>query len=209
MCEGCGGSVDQSGRGRPRRWCTDCRPRNRELTGPEVRLPTSCERCGELHRRRSRFCSRKCRGRGGTYAECAECGVTIWIGPRSRPAGEARCKECHGRDVLGCGTAAAYRRGCRCSECRRAMADAMRGWLPPGFRHHWISPSDRVDIYDRDSWTCQLCGDPVDLTVHHLHRLAPTLDHIVPRSLQLIPDDSPENLRCAHRGCNASRGARV
>lgn len=82
-------------------------------------------------------------------------------------------------------------------------------YLPPAYRHHWIAPADRVAIYERDGWTCQLCGKPVDLAVHHLHRDAPSLDHVEPQSLALIPNHDPSNLRTAHRGCNSARGNRV
>ena len=65
-------------------------------------------------------------------------------------------------------------------------------------------------IYERDGWLCQLCGEPVDIDAD-LQRddAAPSLDHIIPRSLQTVPDHSDDNLRLAHRGCNARRGARA
>lgn len=72
-----------------------------------------------------------------------------------------------------------------------------------------ISDRDRLAIYERDGWCCQLCGDLVDRTLNAQHRWAATLDHIHPRSLTLFPDDSPENLRLAHRACNSARGNRV
>lgn len=70
----------------------------------------------------------------------------------------------------------------------------------------WITQSDRRAIYERDNWMCQLCGDPIDRNVGHLDDWAPTLDHIECRSWALIPDHSPNNLRTAHRWCNAIRG---
>lgn len=73
-----------------------------------------------------------------------------------------------------------------------------------------ISDRDRLAIYERDAWTCQLCGDPVDRTLDPIRdAMAATLDHIAPRSLTLFPDDSPENLRLAHRACNSRRCNRV
>ena len=47
-----------------------------------------------------------------------------------------------------------------------------------------------------------------DPTLTGRDRLGATLDHIVPRSLALIADDSPANLRLAHRSCNSARGNR-
>ena len=72
-----------------------------------------------------------------------------------------------------------------------------------------ISRRDRMAIYERDGWRCQLCQEPVDPSLEPQHRLAATLDHIAPRSLTLFPDDSPQNLRLAHRSCNSARGNRV
>lgn len=72
-----------------------------------------------------------------------------------------------------------------------------------------ISKRGRLAIYERDGWECQLCGDPVDSTLDVQDRMAATLDHIAPRALTLFPDDSPENLRLAHRACNSARGIRV
>lgn len=69
-----------------------------------------------------------------------------------------------------------------------------------------VTEAERMAIYERDNWTCQLCGNPVDKDLHYLDSLAATLDHIVRQSEMLIPDHSPENLRLAHRGCNAKRG---
>lgn len=69
-----------------------------------------------------------------------------------------------------------------------------------------ISPRARKEIYERDSWTCQLCWHPVDSELHYRDNWAASLDHIIPQSQQLIPDHSPSNLRLAHRMCNSMRG---
>lgn len=73
-----------------------------------------------------------------------------------------------------------------------------------------VSPERRLAIYERDGWTCQLCGEAIDRAADpQRDDAAPSLDHIVPRSHQLVPDHSDANLRLAHRGCNARRGARL
>lgn len=64
----------------------------------------------------------------------------------------------------------------------------------------------RTAIYERDHWTCQLCMEVVDRTLGPSDPWGATLDHIIPRSWQLVPDDSPRNLRLAHRWCNSVRG---
>lgn len=70
----------------------------------------------------------------------------------------------------------------------------------------WISPSLRREIYERDGWTCQLCMEPVDVSVHYNHGRHPSLDHIIPRSNSVRPDHTPGNLRTTHRQCNIARG---
>lgn len=70
----------------------------------------------------------------------------------------------------------------------------------------WISDEDRLRIYERDRWTCQLCDQKV-LRVFAWTSDSPTLDHIVPRSLGGGHEET--NLRTACWRCNTSRGARV
>jgi hypothetical protein len=76
-------------------------------------------------------------------------------------------------------------------------------------RYGHIAHRDRLAIYDRDGWTCQICLDPVDpdlMATDPLSNWAPSLDHIEPQAHALIPDHSPSNLRLAHRWCNSVRG---
>lgn len=63
----------------------------------------------------------------------------------------------------------------------------------------------RLKVYDRDDWTCRLCGKPVDRDAEVPEHLAPTLDHIVP--LALGGDHSYANVQCAHFICNARKSA--
>ena len=72
-----------------------------------------------------------------------------------------------------------------------------------------ISPLTRNEIYERDKWICQLCFEPVDPELNYLDNWAASLDHIIPQSVMLVPDHSPENLQLAHRVCNSMKGNRV
>lgn len=69
-----------------------------------------------------------------------------------------------------------------------------------------VSPRERLAIYERDNWTCQLCKYPVDPNLKHPDIWSASLDHIIPQSVMLIPDHSPSNLRLAHLWCNSARG---
>lgn len=87
------------------------------------------------------------------------------------------------------------------SKCKTAARFAAKS--STAFR---ISPIDRLSVYERDGWDCQLCGFPVDRALHYLDDWSATLDHIIPQSHQLVPDHSPKALRLAHRWCNSARG---
>lgn len=68
-----------------------------------------------------------------------------------------------------------------------------------------VSDSVRNAVYERDSWVCQICGEPTSRTYDHSDPKSPTLDHIIPRSKG--GSDSIDNLRLAHALCNSLRGA--
>lgn len=62
----------------------------------------------------------------------------------------------------------------------REGASLSRKYRRAGSKDQFISRADRLAVYERDQWTCQLCRGPVD----------------------------PANLRLAHRSCNSARGNR-
>lgn len=63
---------------------------------------------------------------------------------------------------------------------------------------------DRMALFARDDWTCQICSEPVDYTADPLSDWYPSIDHIVPQSHG--GSDDVENLRTSHRWCNSVRG---
>jgi len=65
----------------------------------------------------------------------------------------------------------------------------------------YVSKVDRLQVYRKDEWVCQLCGVP---TVHDAkvpNYFAPTLDHIVP--LARGGKHEPSNVQTAHYICNS------
>lgn len=62
-------------------------------------------------------------------------------------------------------------------------------------------------VYERDSWECGLCGEPVDSGLEYPDPLSASLDHVVP--LSLGGAHSLENVQLAHLSCNVRKGARV
>lgn len=108
------------------------------------------------------------------------------------------------------------RRWCRCSACRASCGvrrgigsgssdrDSRKVGSVERDHESWVmGPVSLEEILDRDGWRCQLCGVSIARGVKASHVLAATVDHVIPRSQGGL--DDPENLRAAHRGCNAAR----
>ena len=93
--------------------------------------------------------------------------------------------------------------------CSRACTNVMRYGsesVQPPLGRHSISRVKRLRIYERDNWTCYLCGYPVDRMAAVPDLEAPTLDHVVP--LRSGGSNGAENLKTAHFYCNSVKGAK-
>ena len=230
-CPKCGASFtwDDSRPGRPRKYCDGCRrvDTRRGRYVPRPPASGSCAECGESigGSPLQKYCSSRCKWMARKRSDgipCTACGEpTGWT--RRSGKTDVTHKACSRQP---CGTIAAYKRGCRCAACRDANATAMREYAESrkrrdgvslysqnrrsdGAHGHFIPRAERLGIYERDGWVCQLCGHPVDPTLHFNDRMAATLDHVEPQSMALIPDHSPSNLRLAHRACNSRRNNRA
>lgn len=205
-CLGCGGA-----RGKGQTRCGPCAHARRKARGG-YKGPL-CAGCGSTVAGASapdgEAMCRKCRDlrRAAWQAEgrtCTSCGhVTgrwqkaICLACEVSKAGVACDVYKCGRPVLAKGI---------CSSHYAAQWRASAGLSMNG-RGTWIEPKRRMAIYVRDAWLCGICGDPVDREAGVNEDRAPSLDHIVPRSVG--GGHESENLRTAHRACNAGRGARV
>lgn len=69
---------------------------------------------------------------------------------------------------------------------------------PPGSERVY-----RARIFERDNWTCQLCGSKVDKRLKWPHPKSATIDHILP--LANGGQHVPENCQLAHFICNSTR----
>lgn len=154
----------------------------------------TCRVCGDAFTAanpRKVYCSTRCKDRGKPSAK--------WQGRENAPKGG------HG--------AGGYERGCRCAVCREVKNATQRKFSRTRFeatgewpRGRWIKTADRLALYERDGWTCQICGESVNRTPWANDPKDATLDHIVPRSKGGSHD--AENLRTACQLCNALRGDR-
>lgn len=181
----------------------------------KARIPRECSECGEAFQARAdgvaagkgSYCSVRCANRARNWARGFEprpprksefrrraerlaakaaAGTTgkgmIWV--------QGECIVC--RDYfVSPGLASRY--------CSRACRDLNRS--ARSFGMSWL---DRMDLFARDNWTCQICSEPVDYTADPYSDWYPSIDHIIPRSHG--GSDDIENLRTAHRWCNSVRG---
>lgn len=226
QCETCSQPIEQPGRGRPRRFCLECRPRDRKPQGPK-RESERCP-CGEpLTGYAVKFCSRACAVRSRwlnlqSRAKCSSCGAATGYKASSAPESPL-CRLCRSAAASLTGDPEHGNKrgyqilGCRCDACREWKRVSDRRYMD-GYRArigHGRARSGRVDaptrlrVYARDKGVCRLCGQPVDLSLPYRHPLAATVDHIECQSWALIPDHSADNLRLAHRSCNSRRGNRA
>lgn len=187
----------------------------------------SCSVCKiqfEAKTARKKYCTKRCTDKGKPSAQgltCRVCGDPMSRGTTSSPQGEARHNRCH--PVSGFGTG--HTKGCRCEHCLTTIAAksvAYREW----FRiEHGVSPSTparrkrrqqglyeyrdgipgriRGLVYERDNGVCQICGTPTSKHAGPNADMAPSLDHVTPRSHGGTDDES--NLRTVHRICNTLR----
>lgn len=217
-CCSCGSPVDGVvGRGRPRKYCLRCSPRRASLSLSHTH---ACQVCGRVFDGSAtrKYCSKACvnkRREERRKIPCSSCGERGW--PTRGAVGPYQCRECR-RDPSKHehGTYSNYRRGCRCAECVQARRDEEREYRSRrraagdpvkrfGSSGPWIAESVRISVFERDGWVCQLCGEPTDRLAGPNSDWFPSLDHIVPQSKGGGHDR--DNLRTAHRWCNAVRGA--
>jgi 5-methylcytosine-specific restriction endonuclease McrA len=80
---------------------------------------------------------------------------------------------------------------------RRTKTDKQRA------EHYGVEyePINRKKVFERDDWTCHICGESTSKSYDHADPWSPTLDHIIP-----ISQGGPhlyENVALAHSYCNA------
>lgn len=74
-------------------------------------------------------------------------------------------------------------------------------------RNAHVAPVVRHLIYERDNYTCQLCGDPLDMEAKAPHPQSPSIDHTIP--LARGGTHEPGNVQAAHFLCNSRKSDRL
>lgn len=98
------------------------------------------------------------------------------------------------------------------STCSPACAAAKRGDDKRDAKHKrrarqrgaYVADVSRSAIYERDRWTCRLCGKGIPRDAQVPHPLAATVDHVVP--LAAGGTHEPANVQAAHYRCNSIKG---
>lgn len=205
-CAECGDPVVQPASGRPRRYCSaKCAHRvsNRAQNRRRLPAPKQTERrcendlCGQPFspkRRDQVFCTPRCRineGQNRRYRGAAL---------RQGTDFERTCVECGQPFTAKKANAKWCSQICRIRTCRR---DESRRRSPGSGASLY---TDR-EIFERDNWTCYLCGRKVDRNADRRDPEGATIDHIIPLSMH--GEDVASNVATAHWKCNRDKGVRA
>lgn len=150
-----------------------------------------CERCGiefaEVAKvRRKRFCSERCRSI--QYYETHLETIREYKQEYSKANLESLREKKREYYRTDAGKAASM----RAKEKRRALKLGA-----------FVGHVDRQKIFERDKYTCQLCGEIVNMNKKHPDSFSPSLDHIIP--LSGGGTHEPDNVQLAHFRCNLKK----
>lgn len=84
-----------------------------------------------------------------------------------------------------------------------ASSDAYRARKKNAF----VESVDRLTVYERDNWICQLCDEPIDRVASWPDPSTASIDHRIP--LSRGGEHSYANCQTSHLGCNVTKGARM
>ncbi|MGX6605663.1 HNH endonuclease [Micromonosporaceae bacterium Da 78-11] len=136
----------------------------------------------------------------GRHSECLGCGKVV----QNQQTGKLR---------EWCDSCLPARRNQVLASWKMANPDAWRDIVQRANRARRVrlngvesEPYNRMDIFIRDKWTCQLCKKKINKRYTGRQSLAPSIDHQIP--LALGGADKPSNVVTAHFGCNSAKRAR-
>lgn len=179
-----------------------------------------CERCGKgfcTRVKHQRFCGAVCSGLGGhpgnVTKSCVVCGREFSISRQyDRDTCSKPCAKWHRRrpdekptsHCMYCGGPVNRQLGAlycspKCNTLSNVAARRVRKLRLPA------ELIDHLNVFERDNWTCHLCGDPVSPAVKRTDPFGASLDHIIPISIPGCPGHVWENVALAHRWCNGSK----
>lgn len=163
-----------------------------------MEISADCNNCGKTFTytrlagpgRKRRFCSQACKRvfcrRRVAPKVCRSCGKSFR--PRYGKKDGVCSFACRPQNAHPPKTPRLYPEGV-------TRREALRASKVEGFK--------REEIFERDRWTCQLCGEPVERGPDASRDRRASLDHIVP--LARGGTHTRENVQCTHWICNSRK----
>lgn len=196
---------------------------------------TECEYCGQplsvlQEKRGYRFCTVQCWAMSkatlkGTVRTCMICGKEFEPHYKEQLCCDKSCGNIRGRRTEKERGYEQEQISCvRCSKDFSAprYTGAVKWTMCPRCRREWdrdrcrrkrvavdAAVEEIIDyvVFERDSWTCQLCSEAVDPKCEWPDSMSPSIDHIMP--LSKGGDHSMDNVQLAHLGCNCRKNNNV
>ena len=66
---------------------------------------------------------------------------------------------------------------------------------------------DHLELFERDGWTCGICGEPINPLLRFPDMNAASVDHIVPLACE--GEHVWQNCQASHRRCNEAKADRL
>lgn len=123
------------------------------------------------------------------------------------PPRHKSCRLCGAPFVMQGRGAGAKFCGKRCQRKADRKKRALERRMQERLRQVAIAAGESINpvaIFNRDGWTCKLCGLPVDRNRDAPDPASPTIDHIIP--LCQGGPHTVDNVQCAHFLCNSRAG---
>lgn len=197
-CSICLGTFTQSGRGRNAKACEHCRPEFHRRA-----QATKRERDREKRPKRPRTMT----PHYTVALVCAECDAPFTVtslGARNAKFCSQQCKtRCAARSRAYQNARARYRKSLK---GKRQLAKS-RARHRARKRDAFVEDVLPDEIYQRDRYTCRLCGKRLAMTKFAPHPKSPSIDHIIP--LSQGGTHEPANVQAAHFICNARKSDRL
>lgn len=74
-------------------------------------------------------------------------------------------------------------------------------------KNAFVEKIDYKEIYIRDNYVCQICGEPVKMNEKYPHPLSSSIDHIIP--LAKGGTHERKNVQLSHLTCNLHKQAKI
>lgn len=213
-CVTCHKKVAIKSRQHNMRYCSpECRP---SCSLPECSRPVQSRGYCKNHAKRDRMYGHPLKTKGVAWSTewvCLTCGAEVerlsgkrkfcgsncqalWHRHGGKVPSSINCTRCGTEFDLWARSALGTKRRSDsklCDGCKKVDARIWRRALPA--------------LIERDKSVCQLCKEPVDVSLKWPHKESASVDHITPRALG--GSDDLDNLQLAHLSCNCIKQDRV